>query len=88
VDAHTLLVPPPGVPLEIEASTEGAHLLVIGGAPYPEPRYLDWNFVATSRERLESAKAEWRTFDPVNGTARFPQVPGETEFIPLPERPA
>ena len=43
------------------------------------PRYLYWNFVASSRERLEQAKADWKG-------GRFPKVPGdETEFIPLPE---
>jgi hypothetical protein len=44
------------------------------------PRYLSWNFVASSAERLEQAKADWRE-------GRFPPVPGETEFIPLPDTP-
>jgi hypothetical protein len=39
---------------------------------------LWWNFVSSSRERIEQAKADWRA-------ARFGQIPGETEFIPLPE---
>ena len=42
------------------------------------PRYIYWNFVSSSKERIEDAKADWR-----NG--RFPMVPGESEFIPLPE---
>jgi len=81
--AHTLLVLPDGAGCTLKAPA-GARVLVVGGAPHPEPRHLDWNFVATSRERLEAAKAEWRTFDSEKGTGRFPQVPGETEFIPLP----
>jgi redox-sensitive bicupin YhaK (pirin superfamily) len=53
--------------------------VTFGGAPLDAPRYLDWNFVSSSRERLEQAKADWRA-------GRFPKVPGdEQEFIPLPE---
>ena len=44
------------------------------------PRYLFWNFVSSSRERIEQAKADWKA-------GRFAKVPGdETEFISLPER--
>lgn len=53
-------------------------LLLLGGEPMDGPRYIYWNFVSSSRERIEDAKSDWR-----NG--RFPMVPGETEFIPLPE---
>ncbi len=53
-------------------------LLLLGGEPMDGPRYIYWNFVSSSRERIEDAKSDWR-----NG--RFPTVPGETEFIPLPE---
>jgi redox-sensitive bicupin YhaK (pirin superfamily) len=52
--------------------------VTFGGAPLDAPRYLDWNFVSSSRERLEQAKADWRA-------GRFPKVPGDdVEFIPLP----
>jgi hypothetical protein len=61
-----------------------AHALVIGGAPLDGPRYLDWNFVASSKDRLAAARQEWQGYDPVRGTVRFPPVPGETEFIALP----
>jgi redox-sensitive bicupin YhaK (pirin superfamily) len=54
-------------------------VMLLGGEPMDGPRYLSWNFVASSPERLEQAKDDWR-----NG--RFPRVPGETEFIPLPEQ--
>jgi redox-sensitive bicupin YhaK (pirin superfamily) len=55
-----------------------ARLLLLGGAPLDGPRHLWWNFVSSSPERIEQAKADWRE-------GRFPQVPGESEFIPLPE---
>jgi redox-sensitive bicupin YhaK (pirin superfamily) len=55
-------------------------LMLLGGEPMDGPRFLSWNFVASSPERLEQAKEDWRA-------QRFPRVPGETEFIPLPELP-
>ena len=56
---------------------ENARMMLLGGAPLDGPRHLWWNFVSSSKERIEQAKADWRE-------GRFPQVPGETEFIPLP----
>ncbi len=68
----------PGGRPEIRAE-EPSRVLLLGGAAPDGPRYLEWNFVSSSRERIERAKAEWRA-----GT--FPKVPGdELEFIPLPE---
>jgi redox-sensitive bicupin YhaK (pirin superfamily) len=53
-------------------------LVVIGGEPVG-PRFIEWNFVSSSRERIEQAKRDWRE-------RRFPLVPGdEQEFIPLPD---
>src|SRR5271166_1716088 len=57
-----------------------ARLLLLGGEPLDGPRHVWWNFVSSSPERIEQAKADWRK-------GRFPMVPGETEFIPLPEEP-
>jgi redox-sensitive bicupin YhaK (pirin superfamily) len=58
---------------------ETSHVVLIGGASLDGERYLFWNFVSSSKERLERAKADWKA-------GRFPKVPGdETEFIPLPE---
>lgn len=48
-----------------------------GGTPFPEERYIYWNFVATTHERIEQAKAMW-------AAQQFPPVPGETDFVPLP----
>ena len=59
-------------------ATSAARLLLLGGEPLDGPRYLWWNFVASSRERIEQAKADWQA-------GRFAPVPGEREFIPLPE---
>jgi redox-sensitive bicupin YhaK (pirin superfamily) len=54
--------------------------MLLGGEPMDGPRYLSWNFVASSAERLQQAADDWRA-------GRFPQVPGETEFIPMPDLP-
>ena len=55
-------------------------LMLIGGEPFPEQRHIYWNFVSSSKERIEKAKADWRN-------RRFPEIAGETEFIPLPPDP-
>jgi redox-sensitive bicupin YhaK (pirin superfamily) len=61
-------------------SHEPSRLILFGGAPLDGERHLWWNFVASSRERIERAKADW-----VGG--RFGVIPGDDkEFIPLPER--
>ncbi|HEY9004833.1 MAG TPA: pirin family protein [Ohtaekwangia sp.] len=52
-------------------------IYIFGGEPFPEQRYIYWNFVATSQQRLEEAKLRWKE-------QRFPPVSGETEFVPLP----
>lgn len=56
-----------------------SHVMLLGGEPLGEPRFMDWNFVSSSQERLLQAKEDWKA-------GRFPKVPGdEKEFIPLPE---
>ncbi len=74
-----LLVLKPGEAITVRAS-EGApaRLMLLGGAAMDGPRHIWWNFVSSSRERIEQAKADWRE-------GRFAPVPEETEFIPLPE---
>lgn len=70
-----------GSDLSIEYSAD-AVVAVLGGEPFPEPRYIWWNLVSSDHDKIEKAKASW-----INGT--FPMVPGETEKIPLPDdRPA
>ncbi len=55
-----------------------SRLMLLGGAPLPEARHIWWNFVASDPALIERAKDEWR-----NG--RFAAVPGDSEFIPLPD---
>ena len=72
-----LLVFRPGDRMSVRA-TRPARLMFLGGAALEGPRYIWWNFVSSRRERIEQAKEDWKT-------GRFTPVPGETEFIPLPE---
>jgi redox-sensitive bicupin YhaK (pirin superfamily) len=67
-----------GSEVALAAKTAG-RVLICGGAPLDGERLLWWNFVASSPDRIERAKAQW-------AEQRFGQIPGETEFIPLPER--
>jgi redox-sensitive bicupin YhaK (pirin superfamily) len=55
-----------------------ARLMLIGGEPMDGPRHIWWNFVSSSKDRIDLAKEEWRR-------GRFETVPGDTEFIPLPD---
>ena len=77
-DAGTMLVFERGTPLRIDASTR-SRVMLIGGAPLDAPRFVWWNFVSSRKERIREAAQQWQA-------RRFPPVPGETEFIPLPER--
>ncbi|UYW00826.1 pirin family protein [Flavobacterium agricola] len=53
---------------------------VFGGDAFPEERFIFWNFVSTSKERIEKAKQDWMAQN-----ENFPKVPNETEWIPIPE---
>jgi redox-sensitive bicupin YhaK (pirin superfamily) len=75
----------PGDRLAVTAGPEGARLMLLGGETLGDPRYIWWNFVASSKERIEAAKEAWRAGDWAHG--RFHLPPGdEDEFIPLPDR--
>jgi len=76
-ESGTMLVLKPGTRPEV-GSHEGARVMLLGGAPLDGERHLWWNFVSSSQDRIAQAKADWR-----NGN--FAAVPGEREFIPLPE---
>jgi redox-sensitive bicupin YhaK (pirin superfamily) len=69
----------PGAQIVLRARGS-VHLMLGGGEPFREPRHIYWDFVSTSRERMEQAKDDWRH-------SRFPRIAGETEFIPLPLDP-
>lgn len=76
-EAGQLLVFRAGMEVVLQALAP-TRLMLLGGEPMDGPRHVWWNFVSSSRERIEQAKADWRA-------GRFVPVPGETEFIPLPE---
>jgi redox-sensitive bicupin YhaK (pirin superfamily) len=71
-----LLVLHPGTEIVVTAPSP-ARLMLLGGAPLEGPRHIWWNFVSSSHDRIEQAKADWQA-------GRFPAVPGESELIPLP----
>jgi redox-sensitive bicupin YhaK (pirin superfamily) len=77
IEPGAMLVLRPGLKVTIEA-LDDARLMLLGGAAMDGPRHMWWNFVSSSQERIEQAKADWKA-------GRFGRVPGETEFIPLPE---
>jgi hypothetical protein len=74
--AGRMIVFKPGAPVLFTARTE-AIVMLLGGEPVG-PRFLDWNFVASSKDRLEQAKADWRA-----GRMKLPDA-DDQEFIPLP----
>jgi len=77
-DAGTMLVLARDAALDIEALMR-SRVMLIGGEPLDAPRFVWWNFVSSRKERIREAAQQWQA-------QRFPPVPGETEFIPLPER--
>jgi redox-sensitive bicupin YhaK (pirin superfamily) len=74
-----LLVFRPGDAIDLRAES-ASRVMLLGGEPMDGPRHIWWNFVSSSKERIEQAKADWKS-------GRFGAVPGETEFIPLPDDP-
>lgn len=84
-EAGRMLVFRPGDAISLKAGPQGARLMLLGGATADGPRHIWWNFVASSKERIEAAKEAWRAGDWMHGRFRLP--PGdEAEFIPAPER--
>jgi redox-sensitive bicupin YhaK (pirin superfamily) len=73
-----LVVLDPGTRPVLRAKTP-LKAMLLGGEPLDAPRHMWWNFVSSSKERIEQAKQDW-----LDGN--FGQIPGEVEFIPLPER--
>lgn len=77
-EAGQLLVIKPGHSVPIATDNSGARLLLLGGEPLDGPRAIAWNFVSSSQERLDQAGDDWNH-------RRFPEIPGETGRIPMPE---
>jgi redox-sensitive bicupin YhaK (pirin superfamily) len=62
----------------VVTALEASHFMLLGGEPMDGPRHIWWNFVSSSKEKIDAAKEEWRT-------GKFSMVPGDDkEFIPLP----
>ncbi len=76
LDEGQLAILKPGATVPVRA-VSASRMLLLGGEAFATPRFIEWNFVASSRERIDRAKRRWRAQE-------FPAVPGETEFIPLP----
>ncbi|HEY6049419.1 MAG TPA: pirin family protein [Sphingomicrobium sp.] len=80
LELYLLYVLKPGHEARL-SSASGSRLMLLGGAAFSTRRYVFWNFVSSSRERINQAKEDWKA-------KRFPLIPGDDEeFIPLPEKP-
>lgn len=83
-EAGRMMVFRPGDAITIKAGGHGARLMLLGGETLDGPRYIWWNFVASSQEKIDAAKQAWAEGDWNDG--RFQLPPGDTvEFIPLPD---
>ena len=77
---YELTVLAPGAAMKL-ASDKGGRVMLMGGEAFATPRHVWWNFVSSSRDRINQAKDDWKN-------QRFPKVPGDDkEFIPIPEVP-
>lgn len=80
LDLFTLYILAPGTTPTLTASSP-ARAMLLGGGAFTTPRHVFWNFVSSSRDRINAAKHDWKD-------GRFPTVPGDDkEFIPIPEVP-
>ena len=83
--AGQMMVFRPGDQVDLWAGPMGARVMLLGGETFNGPRYIWWNFVASSKEKLEAAKEAWRAGDWQNG--RFQLPPGDDqEWIEAPAR--
>lgn len=80
LETHSLYILKPGQSMTLRAETD-ARVMLLGGEAFATPRHVWWNFVSSSRDRINQAKDDWRA-------DRFPKVPGDDEeFIPIPQVP-
>ncbi|MBL4627087.1 MAG: pirin family protein [Roseicyclus sp.] len=75
----------PGDPVSMTAGEQGARVMILGGDTLEGPRHIWWNFVASSKERIEAAKEAWREGDWQHGRFQLPPT-DDAEFVPLPGR--
>ncbi len=83
--AGRMLIFRPGDAISLRAGGQGARLILLGGATMDGPRHIWWNFVASSRERIDAAKEAWRAGDWAHGRFQLPPD-DDAEFIPAPDR--
>jgi redox-sensitive bicupin YhaK (pirin superfamily) len=76
IEKGSILYSKPGDPCRLSVQ-QGTHLLIFGGMPLPEKRWIDWNFVSSSKERIEAARLAWEEKD-------FPMMKDEASYVPLP----
>jgi hypothetical protein len=80
LDLYALYILRPGHEARL-SSVAGGRLMLLGGQAFSTRRYVFWNFVSSSRDRINQAKEDWKAL-------RFPLIPGDDqEYIPLPEVP-
>lgn len=82
-EASQMMVFRPGDAITVAAGPQGARLMILGGATLNGPRYIWWNFVASSQDRIEEAKAEWQAGNWGRGRFDLP-ADDRDEYIPLP----
>lgn len=83
-ESGRMMVFRPGDAISVRAGDQGARLMLLGGETLSGPRYIWWNFVASSQEKIDAARDAWANGDWAHG--RFHLPPGDDrEFIPLPE---
>ena len=83
-EAGRMLVFRPGDRMAVKAGAQGARVMVLGGATMDGPRHIWWNFVASSKERINAAKEAWRAGDWRHGRFQLPKG-DDAEFIPVPD---
>lgn len=79
LEPHQLAILRPGTNPVLEFASE-AHVFLLGGMALEPRRFMEWNFVSSSRERIDEAKARWRE-------GSYVGIEGETDVIPLPPEP-
>ena len=84
-EAGRMLVFRPGDRVSVRAGDAGARIMLLGGATMDGPRFIWWNFVASSKERIDAAREAWRAGDWQHGRFRLPPD-DDGEFIPAPDR--
>jgi redox-sensitive bicupin YhaK (pirin superfamily) len=80
LERHNMVVLAPGEAMTLRAATD-SRIMLLGGETFNTPRHVYWNFVSSSRDRINAAKADWKA-------GRFPSIPGDDkEWIPIPDIP-